>query len=396
MFSSFHISIPDEVIEDLQHRLRRARWPDQLAGVRWDFGTDLTFMKEVTAYWLDRYDWRNEERKLNAFSHFLFQQDGLKIHFIHERGHGPEPLPLIITHGWPGSFVEMIKILPLLTHPAAHGGSPEDAFDVIVPSLPGYGFSDRPTRRGMNVFEIARLWVNLMLALGYPRFGTQGGDWGSWVSTALGLSHGDHLLGIHLNYISTGFRPDLGPNTPPLSAEEKSYMEKVAAWREAEGAYFAIQGTKPQTLSYALTDSPVGLAAWLIEKFRGWSDCTNSPEEAFSIDELLTNVMIYWVTQTAHSSMRLYSESRQRPLHLSAGQRISAPTGVAVFPREIAMPPRSWFERAFNVVHWSQLPRGGHFAAMEQPELLARDIRDFFRPIRQKLRVQEANGSPSK
>lgn len=379
---SFAITTEAEALRDLTERLKRTRWPDALDDAGWDFGTDLDYMQSLQRYWLEDYDWEKQRRHLNRFSHYRYDHDGLPIHFIHEPGKGPDPLPLLITHGWPGSFLEMTRILPLLTDPAAHGGDPGDAFTLIVPSIPGYGFSGRPRRRGMNVQAVADIWAKLMTKLGYERFGAQGGDWGSWISIALGLRHPERLSGLHLNYVSTRFRPDLGPGTPPLTAEEEQYLETVARWADAEGAYMAIQGTKPQTLSFGLADSPIGLAAWILEKFRGWSDNDGVPEDIIARDDLITNVMIYWLTNTIHSSMRFYSEARAKLLHLEPGQRVTVPTGVVRLPREIPMPPRSWVERAFNLRHWTSLARGGHFAALEVPELLAEDIRAFFRPLR--------------
>ena len=379
---NFTITTDADALADLEERLRRTRWPDEIEGAGWDFGTNLDYMRDLQRYWLDSYDWETQRLRLNHFRHYRYDHDGLPIHFIHEPGKGPAPLPLLITHGWPGSFLEMTRILPLLTDPGAHGGDPKDAFTLIVPSLPGFGFSGRPRRRGMNVQAIGDIWAALMTALGYERFGAQGGDWGSWVSIALGLHHPGRLAGLHLNYVSTRFRPDLGPGTPPLTTEEEQYLATVAKWGETEGAYMAIQGTKPQTLAYGLADSPIGLAAWILEKFRGWSDNKGVPEDIIARDDLITNVMIYWLTNTIHSSMRLYNEARASLPHLGPGQRVTVPTGVVSLPREIPMPPRRWVERAFNLKQWTRLDRGGHFAALEVPELLAEDIRAFFRPLR--------------
>ena len=378
----FTIAIPETVLGDLRHRLAATRWPDEPAEAGWEIGTNLAYLKSLVAYWRLDYDWRAEETALNRLPHFRLDIDGLPIHFVHARGNGPKPLPLIITHGWPGSFHEMTKIIPLLADPAAHGGNADDAFDVVVPSLPGYGFSGRPTRRGMSGFEIAALWVRLMAELGYDRFGAQGGDWGATVSTALGLEHADHLIGVHVNFIPGSYLPHLGRGLPEPTDEELNYLDAIRAWRDAEGAYNHLQSTKPQTLGYGLNDSPVGLAAWIVEKFRSWSDCGGDPERCFTKDELITNVMIYWLTETISSSMRIYNEARRRPLKLDRRQRVAPPVGVAVFPKEIPMPPRSWVQRGYNVVHWSALPKGGHFAAMEQPLLLAEDIRKFFRQLR--------------
>lgn len=378
----FSVAVADDVLVDLRHRLTSTRWPDETDAEPWLYGPPVSYMQSVVRYWLDRYDWRQQEARINRFRQYTTRIDDLSIHFVHEQGVGPNPMPLVLTHGWPGSFVEMLRIVPLLTDPVRHGGRAEDAFTVVVPSIPGHGFSTRPTRPGMNYSVVADLWVALMDRLGYRRFGTQGGDWGSWVSAALALQHPDRVSGLHLNYLSTRFRPGISSSDPPLSDEEQAYLDRVGQWAEAEGAYIAIQSTKPLSLAYGLTDSPAGLAAWLLEKFRSWSDCVSVPEEAIALDELLTDVMIYWVTNTAHSAARFYSGSRERPFHLGAGQKIQPPCGVVTLPRELPMPPRSWAERAFNIVHWTSLPRGGHFAAFEQPELLAEDIRAFFRPLR--------------
>jgi pimeloyl-ACP methyl ester carboxylesterase len=378
----FLIRADEAALADLAERLRRVRWPDALENAGWEFGSDLSFMMGFHEYWRDSYNWRDHEHSLNTFAHFLHGTDDEHVHFIFERGRGPDPFPLILTHGWPGSFVEMLKIIPLLTDPANHGGDPSDAFTVVVPSIPGYGFSTPPRRRGTNVFTIADRWAELMTALGIEQFGVQGGDWGSWISTATALRHPHRVRGVHLNYVSMGFRPDLGPGTPPLSDEESGYLARAGQWRDLEGAYFAIQSTKPQSLAYGLTDSPIGLAAWLIEKFHAWSDWGTDPRGAFTMDELITIVMVYWLTNTAHSSIRLYNEARLAPLHLGPGQRVVPPCGVVRLPRELPMPPRSWVERAFNLQHWTELDKGGHFAALEVPQLLAEDIRTFFRPLR--------------
>jgi len=379
----FTIQIPHAVLTDLAHRLDATRWPDEIEGAGWEFGSNLSYIRSLTDYWRHGYDWRREEAALNQLPHYRIALDGFHIHFVHIRGKGPaSPMPLILTHGWPGSFLEMIKLIPMLTDPAAHGGRTEDAFDVVVPSLPGYGFSDRPSARGMDPKKIAELWARLMRELGYVRFGAQGGDWGSAVSIALGLDYAERIIGIHLNYIAGRFLLGGTLNHTPEDDLGRTYVEQLRAWYEAEGGYSHEQGTKPQTLSYGLNDSPVGLAAWIVEKFRSWSDCGGDVESVFTRDELLTNVMIYWVTETIHSSARLYHESRQRPLSLSQTNRVVPPVAVALFPKEIPVPPRALAERGLNVARWTEMPRGDHFAAMEQPELLAKDLREFFRSVR--------------
>jgi pimeloyl-ACP methyl ester carboxylesterase len=378
----FKIDVADSVLEDLRGRLSRTRWPDTLDNSGWSLGTDLGYMRSLVDYWRDGYDWRRQEAALNKLPQFRASIDGFGVHFVHMRGKGPRPLPLILSHGWPGSFVEMTKIIPMLADPAAHGGSAEDAFDVVVPSLPGYGFSDRPRAPGMNPNGIAALWARLMSLLGYERFGAQGGDWGSAISTALGLDHPERLIGVHLNYIAGRFLLGGTLNDPQQDAIAAAYLKELRVWWDEEGGYNHEQGTKPQTLAFGLNDSPVGLAAWIIEKFQTWTDCGGELERAVTRDELLTNVMIYWVTETIHASTRLYHESRARPLRLSPSNRVAAPTAVALFPREIPMPPRALAERGYNIQRWTVMPQGGHFAALEQPALLAEDIRASFRPLR--------------
>ena len=379
---NFTIDLPEAVLADLSRRIDATRWPDEIEGSDWEAGTNLGYMKALAVYWRDGFDWRSQEKALNALPQHRIVLDDLHIHFVHQRGKGPKPLPLIITHGWPGSFAEMVKLIPLLSDPEAHGASPHEAFDVVVPSLPGYGFSDRPRERGMNPKRIAALWTRLMAALGYARFGAQGGDWGSAVSSALGLDHADKLVGIHLNYIAGRFLLGGTINQPQEDAVANEYLAQLRSWWDSEGGYNHQQGTKPQTLSYGLNDSPVGLAAWIIEKFQTWTDCDGDLKRVLTRDELLTNVMIYWATETIHSSTRLYYESREQPLRLSSTNYVKPPVAVALFPREIPMPPRSLAERGYNITRWTAMPRGGHFAAMEQPELLAQDIREFFRPLR--------------
>jgi pimeloyl-ACP methyl ester carboxylesterase len=379
---TFSIHVLDTVLADLTRRLDATRWPDELEGAGWEYGANLAYMQSLAQYWQNGYDWRRQESLLNQLPQYRIALDGLNIHFVHVRGKGPAPLPLIITHGWPGSFIEMTKITPLLTDPAAHGGKAEDAFDVIVPSLPGYGFSDRPLKQGIGPKKIAALWARLMQELGYKRFGAQGGDWGSAISIALGLDHAENLIGIHLNYIAGRFLLGGTLKQAPEDEIENAYLEQLRAWWETEGGYSHEQGTKPQTLSYGLNDSPIGLAAWIIEKFRTWSDCGGDVESVFSRDELLTNVMIYWLTETVHSSARLYYESRLQPLSLSRDNYVAPPVAFAAFPREIPLPPRQLAERGLNIIRWTEMPRGGHFAAMEQPELLAKDLREFFRAFR--------------
>jgi pimeloyl-ACP methyl ester carboxylesterase len=378
----FTIEVPDTVLDDLQRRLAQTRWSDEISGSDWDYGTNLSYLKTLVEYWRTRFDWRAQEELLNTFSHYKATVDGLGIHFVHARGKGPNPMPLVITHGWPGSFFEMYKIVPLLTDPAGHGGNTADTFDVVVPSMPGYGFSDRPTQRGMHVLKIADLWVKLMTeGLGYPRFAAQGGDWGASITNYLGFAYPQHLIGIHTTSITRPM-PYLGSGSKALSDAEQAFLEQRQAWLQAEGGYSHIQGTKPQTLSYGLNDSPAALAAWIVEKYRTWSDCNGDVESRFTKDELLTTVTLYWVTQTINASTRLYYETLRHPWELKQSERIDVPMGMAVFPKEISRPPREWGERSFNVQRWTEMPSGGHFAALEEPERLVEEIRAFFRPLR--------------
>ena len=376
----FKIAIPQATLDNLRERLSCTRWPDEVEGAGWDYGTNLEYMKDLADYWQHEYDWRKHEAELNTFAHFKAEVDGLGIHFIHERGKGPRPMPIILTHGWPGSFYEMLKVIPMLTDPESYGGKAEDAFDVIVPSLPGYGFSDRPTQRGVTSARIAAMWARLMTKeLGYQRFAAQGGDWGSVVTEQLAVAHPDVVLGFHLNNIPYHH---LFAKADNLSQEEQTYLEAAGRWQFAEGAYAMIQGSKPQTLAYGLHDSPVGLAAWIVEKFRSWSDCAGDVEKRFTKGELLTTITLYWVTETTNAANRLYYDSAHdftSPQHTG---RSAVPAAIARFPKDILPAPREWAERWFNVQQWTAMPRGGHFAAMEEPELLVEDLRAFFRPLR--------------
>jgi pimeloyl-ACP methyl ester carboxylesterase len=372
----FKIQVADAVLKDLRERLDRTRFPDEVPDTGWEYGTNLAYMKELVEYWRTKYDWRKHETQLNRFAHYKANIDGLEIHFIHEKGRGPKPKPLLLSHGWPGTIYEFMEIIPMLTDPAAHGASAAQSFDVIAPSLPGYGFSGHPTVRAMNVQAIAEKFHTLMTeALGYLRYCAQGGDWGSAITSRLGEMHGDSLYGIHLNLLFVGGRTK---REGELTAEEKLFLADLDSFRREETGYQQIQGTKPQTLAYGLNDSPAGLAAWVVEKFRTWSDCGGDVERRFTKDQLLTNVMIYWITQTINSATRLYYESRHHPWRPDSTKRIETPTAAALFPRELLKPPREWAEQAFNIQHWTVMPRGGHFAAMEEPKLLADDIRDFF------------------
>jgi pimeloyl-ACP methyl ester carboxylesterase len=379
----FTIDVPETTLDDLHERLARTRWPDEIEGAGWEYGTNLAYLKSLVHYWLHDFNWREQEAKLNQFAHFRAQIGNMGIHFVHEHGKGPHPLPLIITHGWPGSFFELLKLVPLLTDPASYGGDPADAFDVIVPSLPGFGFSDQPRERGWTLEQTAGLWMRLMKEeLGYQRFAAAGGDFGSGVTRMLALRHPELVVGIHLTFL--GF-PTLIANLPDLSPAEQRYLDAVQQWMSREGGYAMIQSTKPQTLAYGLNDSPVGLAGWIIEKFQSLSDCGGEVERSFSKDELLINVMIYWITQSINASIRTYYENIRLQPPLQAGQRIEVPAGVALFPGEANRPPREWGERTLHIERWSEMSRGGHFAGLEAPDLLADELRAFFRPLRPTL-----------
>ena len=376
----FAIQVPDEVLADLRARLDRVRWPDEAPGAGWAYGTDLAYLKQLVAFWREGYDWRANEARLNAYRQFTVPIADVDLHFIHEPGLGPDPLPLLISHGWPGSVVEFHKLIPMLTDPARFGGDPADAFTVVAPSLPGYGFSFRPNQPRFGIPRIAETFAALMIdVLGYGRFGAHGGDWGSFITARLGHDVPGHLLGIHLTMLP--IRRDLPPPDRPTE-EEVRYLEELAAFQREETGYQLIQGTKPQTLAYGLTDSPVGLAAWIVEKFRTWSDCDGDVERVFSRDELLTNIMLYWVTGAIGSSFWPYYARLHEGWPLPAGAYIQVPTAYLAFPREIYRPPRSWAARSFNIQRWTPAPHGGHFAGLEQPELLAEDLRAFFRPLR--------------
>jgi pimeloyl-ACP methyl ester carboxylesterase len=378
----FTIAVTDAQLADLRSRLDSTRWPTALSVARWSDGADLSFMRRLMAHWVSGFDWRAQEARLNRLPQYKARVDGAEIHFVHAPGRGPAPMPLVLTHGWPGSFVEAERILPLLTDPAAHGGDAADAFEVVVPSLPGYGFSPAPAGPGTSARRIAEQWHKLMLGLGYPRFAAQGGDIGAGVSAWLARLYPDAVVGAQLNYIPGSYRPPLGGDEPPVTADEQRYLDTIAQWTLLEGAYAHVQVTKPQTLGFALTDSPVGLAAWIVEKFASWSDCDGDIEHVFDLDTLLTNISLYWFSDTLVGSLRLYKENRLNPLAFCPGERVIPPIGVAVFPRELPMPLRSWVERVFGVRRWTTMPQGGHFAALEQPELLAEEIRQFFRPLR--------------
>ena len=375
---AFTISVEDAVLSDLRHRLERTRLPDQIEGTGWEYGIPIDYLRSLVEYWRDTYDWRRQEERLNSLPHFRTRIDGQSIHFVHARSPHDDALPLLLTHGWPGSFLEFFEVIPRLTDPEAWGGRAGDAFHVIAPSLPGYGFSEVPRTRGWDVGRIADAFTTLMARLGYARYAAQGGDWGAQITTRIAAFDPSHCAAIHLN-MPIGRPPE---ETAPLTEEEQADLAALQMFQREESGYAGEQGTKPQTLGVSLNDSPAGLLAWIVEKFRTWSDCDGHPENTYTRDQLITNVMVYWVTQTSSSSARLYWETRHsdalsRPLPF-----IDVPTGVARYPKEVLRWPRSWVERQYNVTRWAVMPRGGHFAAMEQPALFTEDLREFFRTVR--------------
>ncbi len=377
----FKINVDDAVLKDLRERLARTRFPDAVEGAAWDHGPGLDYMKKLVDYWRKDYDWRAEERKLNRLEQFVTEIDGVDVHFIHQRSKVKGALPLAIVHGWPGSVAEFQKIVGPLTDPEAHGGKAEDAFHVVCPSLPGFGFSGRPKQRGWTVDRMAAAVAELMKRLGYERYGAQGGDWGAGVARWLGSEDAKHVVGIHLNFVPAQQPPPGARLKREVTQKELERVRKRNQELQDHRGYGAIQGTRPQALGFALNDSPAGLAAWVVDKFWAWSDHRGDLENSFTRDELLTNVMLYWVTESMPSAMRIYYESshNQRPRG-----RVRVPVGAALFPKEIAVPPRAWVEQQLDVVHWTEMPRGGHFAALEVPDLLVNDVRAFFRPLRAK------------
>lgn len=372
------LSVSSALLEELRQRLSRVRWPEALSP-GWELGTDPDYLRELVDYWREDFDWRARERALEeAMPSYRTRVGGLEVHFALRRGQGPKPFPLLLLHGWPGSHFEFIKVAGPLADPLTHAGEGLDAFDLVIPSLPGHGLSEAPADPYFNADDAADLLHELMTgALGYSRFGAQGGDRGAFVAVSLAHRHPESVAGIHLN-MATGIP------APPESrtAEEESWLEAQARWFQEEGGYSAIQSTRPQTLAYGLSDSPVGLAAWIVEKWKVWSDCGGEIERCFSKDDLLTNVMLYWATGTIHASTRWYAAHRRRPPAAMRPDRIEVPTAVADFPKEAVRVPRSAVERKYRLVQWTEMPRGGHFAAMEQPDALVADVRRFFRAVR--------------
>jgi microsomal epoxide hydrolase len=381
--TAFHLSVPDDEIADLRARLALTRFPDQAPDGPWAYGTDVDFMRHLVSYWQTGFDWRTAEARLNAFSQFTVPLDGIELHFLHVPGNGPSPIPLLLSHGWPGSVFEFIELIPRLTDPARFGGDPADAVTVVAPSLPGYGLSFRPGQKRFRVEEIAGTMARLMTeVLGYGRFAAQGGDWGSFVTSRIAFEHPERVIGLHLNMVP--LRRDLALGDP--SPEERAYLDELAVFLKEETGYQWIQGTRPQTLAFGLTDSPAGLAAWIVEKFRAWSDCGGEVESVFTLDELLANISLYWFTGCIGASFHPYWGRMHGPWPIPDSGPITPPMAYAAFPKEIVRPPRSMAERTYtDIRHWTVMQKGGHFAAMEQPEALASDILDFLRPLRQAL-----------
>jgi pimeloyl-ACP methyl ester carboxylesterase len=375
----FTIHIEDAELADLRGRLTATRWPKPMEGVRWEQGTDVMWLQDLCRFWVERFDWRAQERYLNSFPNRVVNVGGLDVHFIHERGRGPSPMPLVLTHGWPSTFYEFHKVIGPLTDPAAHGGDAADSFDVIVPSLPGYGFSQAPERPGVDTARIADLWVELAGQLGYDRFAAHGGDWGSAVTSALGANHAERMIALHFTMVS----PPIDPSA--LEGDARVWWEDVQRYRDEEWGYVHLQRTKPQTPAFALTDSPVGLAAWILEKWWRWSDCADEtgerdPLRVYSREDLLTTVALYWFTQTIGPSMRLYHESFGAGSRFTI-KRIDVPTGVTMF-RDPNAPPRELIEPWVDLRYYSKVERGGHFPALENPDALVEELRTFFRPFR--------------
>jgi pimeloyl-ACP methyl ester carboxylesterase len=377
----FTIRIPEAALKDLKARLTTARLPEPLQGDGWTHGTDIAYLRQLVAYWRDKFDWRAQERRLNQLEQFTTTIDGLTMHFVHRKSKHANAMPLLITHGWPGSFVEFTKIIGPLTDPEAYGGTAADAFHVVMPSIPGFAFSQAPKEAGYDPARIAALEAKLMARLGYTRYGVQGGDWGSIISTQIALLDASRVTGLHINMCFGAAPAGTDPNAG-LSDKERERVRARQVFQNEETGYQQIQGTKPQTLGVALNDSPSGLAAWIVEKFKTWCDCDGNPENIFTKDELLTNISLYWFTQTAASSARIYYESRHAAPNPNAGRRIEVPTACADFPKEIIWSPRKWLEGRYNIVRWTEMPKGGHFAAFEQPQLLVDDVRAFFRDRR--------------
>jgi pimeloyl-ACP methyl ester carboxylesterase len=386
----FRIDIAQHELDDLYERLDRVRWPDELPGVGWAYGIPRGYLMELVRHWRHTYDWRAAEARLNEWPQFITTIDGADVHFAHVRSPEADATPLIITHGWPGSIVEFAEVAGPLTDPQKHGGDPEDAFHLVIPSIPGFGFSGPTRETGWEFQRVAGAFGELMRRLGYRRYGAQGGDWGSAISRELGRTHTDQIIGVHLNLIpgtAASAEPsadELAALTPAERERTLASWERTSNWTRDQQGYADLQASRPQTLAYALTDSPVGQLAWIAEKFKEWTDSRDRPEDAVDRDQLLTNVMLYWLTKTAGSSARIYYERAHADYWGKPPEPSSAPTALAVFPKENFIPLRHIAERTNNIVRWTEFDRGGHFAAMEEPDLLVADVREFFREMRER------------
>ncbi|MDE2405564.1 MAG: epoxide hydrolase [Sphingomonadales bacterium] len=380
----FSIAVPESVLTDLRERLARTRWTPDFANDDWRYGANAAYLRDLAGYWRDGYDWRAREAEINRLPHFRTVIDGLPIHFVHVRGRGPAPRPLLLSHGWPWTFLDFGKLIGPLTDPAAHGGDPADAFDLVIPSLPGFAFSTPLTVPGINWWKTADLWVTLMERLGHPRFGAHGGDVGAFISAQLGHRHAGRIIGVHLTTPGQlTFMTGGGWDEREFTDAEAARVARMRQVRASETGHFVVQSTKPQNLAVAFADSPAGLLAWLVDKRRAWSDCRGDVESRFTRDELLDNAMLYWVTESFHTSARFYYEGAHDPWRPSrAGMPVvAAPTGIAVFPAELTFAPRAAAARYYDLRRWTEMPEGGHFAAMEVPVLLIEDLRAFFRGL---------------
>ncbi|QDK82353.1 epoxide hydrolase [Spirosoma sp. KCTC 42546] len=374
MIEPFRVNVPQEILDDLRGKISATRWPDELVDSGWSYGTNLAYLKELAAYWATDFDWRKVEDEINAYPNFIAVIDSVRIHFLHIKGKGKQTIPLLITHGWPGLFLEMMKLIPLLTQ------ADDLSFDVVIPSVVGFGFSGTCSQPGCDSAFVAEVWHKLMSELGYKTYGAQGGDIGAGISTWLALKHPESVIGLHLNYIPGSYKPFLHENES-MPEDVKAFQRSASDWSAREGAYAQQHSSKPLTLAYGLNDSPTGLCAWIVEKFYGWSDHQGNLETVFAKDDLLANVTLYWVTQTIHSSIRMYNENSKRPLLFREHDFVRVPVAFAKFPKELPTPPRAYIEKGYNIQRWTEMNTGGHFAAMEQPHLLARDIRAFFKGI---------------
>lgn len=370
MIKPYYVDVNQEILDDLNLRIENTRWPDEIVGSNWNYGANLSYMKELSNYWLNDFSWKKIESEINSFPNFMAEIDVHKIHYLHIKGKSNNAIPIIITHGWPGSFMEMLKLIPLLTN------DEKVSFDLVIPSVIGFGFSSKCVESGCDNGYIADVWHKLMLKLGYEKYGAQGGDIGSGISTRLAMKYPEQLIGIHLNYVSDSFKPYISESE--LSEEVIKYNKGLEDWADKEAGYAHIQSTKPITLAYGLNDSPIGLCAWIVEKFNGWSDNEGNLESIFTKDEILANITLYWITQSIHSSIRIYNENSKNPLNFGINDFVKPPVAYANFPKELSKVPKAYMSKGYNLTRWTNMPKGGHFAAMEMPDMLASDIKEFF------------------